>query len=220
MKRLRTGGKWGLLAAAVAAIGLLLLGCVCARCGRSRDASNSIPEGPLTTGAVVPPVSLRTVEGATFDLQASLAEQPAVLIFYRGGWCPYCTLHLAALQEIEPQVLEAGYRILAISPDRPEKLAESHAEHELNYQLLSDSDMRAARAFGLAFKVDDETLDLYQEYGIDIAAASGRDHHELPVPGVFVVDRQGIQFAFTDPDYTVRLEPKALLRVLAKTGTQ
>ncbi len=219
MKGLMTSGIGGVVAAAVMMIGLLSSGCACMQCQRKHDHPGIAPDRPLAEGAIVPPVTLRTVEGATFDLQASLAEQPAVLIFYRGGWCPYCTRHLAALQEIEPQVLEAGYRILAISPDRPEKLAASHTEHELNYHLLSDSDMQAARAFGLAFKVDDETLDLYQEYGIDLAAASGRDHSELPIPGVFVVDRQGvIQFAFADPDYTVRLEPEALLSVLAKAA--
>ena len=127
---------------------LVSAGCVCSRCqaGSQRPPTAT----PLDAGGTMPAVTLQTADGEAFDLAAAVREQPAVLIFYRGGWCPYCTRHLMALQEVEPQVLEAGYRILAISPDRPEKLRETLAEQELGYTLLSDSDMTAAKAFGLA----------------------------------------------------------------------
>ena len=105
-----------------------------------------------------------------------------------------------------------GYQVLAISPDRPAELSKTVAKHNLGYQLLSDSDMTLARAFGIAFRVDDPTLEKYRGYGIDLEQSSGRDHHLLPVPAAYIVDKQGvIRFAHWEPDYKKRLEPKALL---------
>ena len=81
------------------------------------------------------------------------------------------------------------------------------------FELLSDSDMDAARAFGLAFKVDDALVETYKtQYGIDLEASSGRTHHELPVPAAYVVDQAGmIRFAFVNPDYKVRVDSEKLL---------
>lgn len=171
---------------------------------------------PLEAGAMLPDVRVRTVAGEAFALKDAVAEKPAVLIFYRGGWCPYCTKHLMAMQEIEEKILAQGYQIFAISPDRPEKLAETLEAQELGYTLLSDADMVAAKAFGLAFELDEKTRETYKGYGIDLVEASGREHYLLPVPAVYVVNQAGkITYAFAEEDYKVRLEPEALLKVLA-----
>jgi peroxiredoxin len=171
---------------------------------------------PLVAGDKLPSnLQLQTAKGETFDLSQEVSAKPAVLIFYRGGWCPYCTRHLAALQEVESKIVEAGYQILAISPDRPKKLAETLGAHKLKYQLLSDSDMQAAKEFGLAFEVDEKTREKYKGYGIDLVDASGKDHYLLPVPAVYVVNQSGaITYAFAEEDYKVRLEPAKLLEEL------
>ena len=80
---------------------------------------------PLLVGQSVPDVQLQTADGKAFNLKQELAEQPTVLIFYRGGWCPYCNLQLSQLQKIESQLQDLGYQIIAISPDRPEMLNKS-----------------------------------------------------------------------------------------------
>ncbi len=167
---------------------------------------------PLGVGASVPDVAVRTLDGESVSLREKIAEKPTVLIFYRGGWCPYCNTHLAKLQQIEPKLVELGYQVLAVSPDRPEKLKETLDKNNLNYALLSDSSMAAARDFGLAFRVSNETVEKYKEYSIDLVDASGESHHLLPVPAAYVVDTDGvIHFAYTNPDYRTRIEPKALL---------
>ena len=181
------------------------------------DAVRPIPETaeethPLAVGASRPSVTLQTAAGAAFDLAAAVRRQPAVLIFYRGGWCPYCNVHLGQLQEAEADLRALGYQILAISPDRPEKLAESVEKLQPDYVLLSDRTMAAAQAFGIAFRVDDATLEKYKGFGIDLEAASGETHHLLPVPAVFIVGTDGrIRFAYANPDYKVRLSPEELL---------
>jgi peroxiredoxin len=176
---------------------------------------------PLLVGARAPKVTLRDTQGAPVDLTALLAKKPTVLVFYRGGWCMYCNTQLGQLKQAEAKILESGWQIVAVSPDRPAKLAESLAKHELNYSLLSDSDMAAARAFGVAFRLDDETVTKYQGYGIDLDDASGRDHHLLPVPAVFLLDAEGtIVFQYVNPNYAVRLHPDVLLAAVASHASK
>jgi peroxiredoxin len=162
----------------------------------------------IGVGETIPPVTVQTVGGQPFDLRQAVAAKPAVLVFYRGGWCMFCNRHLAELGQLQPQLTELGYQILAISPDRPEELARSVDQHQLTYVLLSDSSMSAARAFGLAFRMEEALVETYKnDYGIDLEAASGQAHHELPVPAAFVIDRSGIiRYASVNADYKVRVE--------------
>jgi len=166
---------------------------------------------PLSVGSDVPDVSVVQADGTSVNVR-DLITQPTVLIFYRGGWCPFCNMHLGQLQEAHAELVKSGYQILAISPDLPAKLAESVEKGELGYTLLSDSSMAAAQAFGIAFRVDDATLEKYKGYGIDLEAASGESHHLLPVPAVFIAGTDGtVKFAYANADYKIRLEPAALL---------
>jgi peroxiredoxin len=142
-----------------------------------------------------------------------------VLIFYRGGWCPYCNAHLHELKQAEPDLLTLGYDIYFLSADRPELLYSSLKEPDIHYTLLSDARMTAARAYGIAFRVDDATVARYESFGIDLEAASGETHHELPVPAVFILDRKGvIRFAYANPDYKVRLNANDLLAAARKVA--
>jgi len=175
-------------------------------------ASHAQDVQPLPVGERAPDAALRRPDGQTVRLGSLLATKPSILIFYRGGWCPYCNTHLGQIAEAEAELVKRGYQVLAISPDRPESLRATLDKGDYKYQLLSDSDMTLTKAFGLAFQVDDPTVEQYHGFGIDLDAASGRSHHLLPVPAVYIVDRQGvIRFAHWDPDYKKRLGPQELL---------
>lgn len=171
------------------------------------------PRSWPSVGQVIPEVAVTTEEGQSLALRAAVATQPTVLIFYRGGWCPYCVRHLAAVGEVEAELKAAGYQILAISPDRPAKLAATPGRESLGYRLLSDSQAVAMQAFGLAFTMEPELVVKYREdYGIDVEADSGETHHMLPHPAVFLVGTDGVvQFAHVNPDYRQRLAPADLL---------
>lgn len=167
---------------------------------------------PIEVGATAPDLPLARADGAAPTVHELAAEAPMVLIFYRGGWCPYCSRHLSALGEVESQLRDLGYRIHAVSIDRPEKVAETSAAADFDYALYSDADAEAARAFGLAFRVDAETYEKLLGYGINLEAASGRDHHLLPVPAVFLIDTKArILFRHFNPDYKERLAAEDLL---------
>lgn len=72
-----------------------------------------------------------------------------------------------------------------------------------------------ARQFGLVFPVEGKLRQLFEGFGLDLAANHGSDRWELPMPGTFVVDRSGqVQQAFAKADYTVRAEPDDLLAAL------
>lgn len=167
---------------------------------------------PLLVGAVVPELILNTSEGDPFDLNKALAKKDTVLIFYRGGWCPYCNMQLSGLKEIDSALIELGYQIIAVSADRPEKSKDTAAKHGKEYIFVSDNKMAGAKAFGIAFEVDDKTIEVYKGYGIDLENASGEKHHILPVPAVFIIGKDGvIRFEYINPDYKIRLDPDVLI---------
>lgn len=181
--------------------------------GPSKVAQSADLVSPIEADTKVPDADLRAVDGAEIKFSELVASKPTVLIFYRGGWCPFCNTQLGQLATIEPDLRALGYQVIAVSPDHPEKLKESVAKHSLSYTLYSDSKMELATAFGLAFKVDDQTVAMYKEkYKIDLEADSGEIHHLLPVPAAFVINSSGIvKYRYWNPDYKVRVDPKELL---------
>lgn len=197
---------------------LIIQGC---RESGTQDGTNQAPKdyaleasevSPVLTGTMIPDISLKSIEGDSLQLREMIAQKPAVLIFYRGGWCPYCNRHMAQLQEAHSQLADLGYQILAVSPDNPEYLQASKQEKDLSYTLLSDSDMEASKAFGLAFKVDSATVERYKNNGMDLEERSGHEHHLLPAPAVFLVNPDGlINFQYVNPDYKTRIKSEVLL---------
>lgn len=168
---------------------------------------------PIEVGSTVPNVPLTQADGQSIQLRELVSEKDTVIIFYRGSWCPYCTRHLAALGQVEDQLLDKGYQIIAVSPDNVNKVGESAADY--NYTLYSDSLMEAASAFGLTFKVDAPMLKKLDSYKIDIEAASGQSHHLLPVPAVYIVGKDGIiKFRHYNPNYSKRLAPEDILKAI------
>lgn len=180
---------------------------------QAQDYANSADEvSPLLISSEIPDVTVKNIEGEAVSLREKVSEQPSILVFYRGGWCPYCSRHLADLKKIEDDLYEIGYQISAISPDRPEKLKATLAENELGYTLLSDSPMNATKAFGLAFKVDNETVERYKSLGIDLEGDSGYDHHLLPAPAVYIVNTEAkVRFNYVNPNYKERIDGDVLL---------
>lgn len=174
---------------------------------------------PIKVGEMVPDVVVRTEDDQEAKLRKLVSGKVTVLIFYRGGWCPYCNRQLQALAAAEDQLVKAGAQILAISMDQPSKLKSTPDREKFRYRLVSDSDATAAKAFGIAFRVDDATVEKYRGYGIDLEAASGRDHQMLPHPSVFVIAPSGeIRFAHVNPDYKVRLEPAKIVEAVQATS--
>jgi len=180
----------------------------------SRDDIHASAEDvqPLLVGMQAPVFTVRDVNNDMFRYEPDKQAKPVVLTFFRGGWCPYCNLHLSELRLAEEQLMDMGFDIWFISIDKPELLLESLDDPGIGYTIYSDSSLSATRAFGLAFRVDDELNEKYLGYGIDLERASGEDHHVLPAPATYIIGVDGvINFAYINPDYKVRLHPDVLL---------
>lgn len=167
---------------------------------------------PLAVGQPAPAFTLPDAAGKPFDLAAAFAARPTVLIFYRGGWCPFCNRHLAALAEIEPELRRLGYQIVGISPDQPEALHATGERHRLRYQLLSDAAMQASPAYRIAYHISPELAEKYRGFGVTLPRTPDGSEPWLPVPAAFIIGRDGrVKFAYANADYQVRISNDDLL---------
>src|SRR6056297_2943257 len=166
---------------------------------------------PVLPGMQAPEFRLVDVDGEAAEINPASLEKPVILTFYRGGWCPYCNMHLAELRTVETELRGMGFDVWFVSPDKPALLS-AGKDSDFGYRLFSDPEMNAAQAFGIAFRLDDETFERYVGSGNDLNQRSGDVHQALPVPATFIVGTDGkVQFGYVNPDYSVRLAPEVLL---------
>ena len=167
---------------------------------------------PLMLGNALPDVTLHTLEDAPISLKAAVGGKPAVLVFYRGGWCPFCMTQLSGLRLIQKELAALDFQLIAISPDQPAFLKRTLDKEAIGYRLLSDRDASAMRAFGIGYQADAAMLKTLAGYNIDLETYSSQTHHVLPVPSVYMVDEAGIlQFSYVHPDYRVRVPHEVIL---------
>lgn len=176
---------------------------------------------PLLPGLTVPNIELKDQYGKTVSLTERFKEKTTVLIVYRGGWCPYCSKQLASVQKIEKELASLDAQLIAVSPDSPEKLAETKITAP-SYQLLSDDSLTLAQTLGLAFYLDDKTAKIYRnKLGVNFVSLEGEAKVALPVPAVFVIDTNGlVHFQYANPNYKVRLTEDLLLAAVKSVSEQ
>lgn len=179
--------------------------------------SSGLENTSLKKGAKCPEFSLPNSQGKLISVTNLLQQGPVVLVFYRGGWCPYCNLTLRALQKSLDAIRENGAQLVAISPQEPDQSLSTAEKDELTFEVLSDKKNKVARSFGLVFKLPSDLVKVYGEFGIDLKKANGDDENELPLAATFVVGKDGtIEHAFVDADYKKRMEPAEIVSVLQK----
>lgn len=207
------------------AVGVTLAGCTASyrpqyltsgELGERQSAERAGTPG-VRVGERAPDARLWTSEGEELSLASLYGEGPLVLVFYRGGWCPYCGHALSDLDAQLGAIQRAGGRLVAISPESPQRAAQTSAEHGIRFALLSDFDHEASRAFGVHFEVDEETRETYLGYGIDVADWNQARTWELPAPATYVVDSAGVvRYAFADWDYTRRADPAEVVEAVRR----
>jgi peroxiredoxin len=172
----------------------------------------------VAAGDVLQEFTLPNANGADVSLSELVADGPVVLVFYRGGWCPFCNLALNQYQsELVPQLGRYGATMAAISPQKPDESLSTVDKHALEFSVLSDAGARVARRVGVAFQQTDGVLEAQRALGLDIRQGNGEGATELPMPTVLVVDRDRVvRFADVKPDYTSRTEVDAIVSALAE----
>ena len=178
-------------------------------------ANSGIKDQTLKEGEKIPGFSLQNALGKPVNSADVLTDGPAILNFYRGGWCPYCNIEMRALQERLSEIEDLGATVVAIAPELPTKAEATQTKNEVTYEVLSDVGNDLSRKFGLVFTLAEEIREIYQTMGIDVPDYNGDDSFELPIPATYVVGKDGtVLKAFANPDHTKRVDVEDILEVL------
>lgn len=175
----------------------------------------------IKPGETLPSFSLPDATGQEVSSSTLLAQSSLLITFYRGGWCPYCNLSLAALQKHVAEYKARGVDFIAVSPELPDISLSTTEKLDLKFPVLSDIGLRYARKLGIVFKQDEAVREPFATVGIDLNASNGDDSFELPVPVTLLVDQNAtVQNVFLDPDFTKRLEPSEALEWIDRLNRQ
>ncbi|WP_200333979.1 peroxiredoxin-like family protein [Thiocystis violacea] len=187
----------------------------------ARDLAAAMPDPGLHVGETAPDFTLPNAVGESVPLAALLRTGPVVLVFYRGAWCPYCNLQLHGLRQALPEIERQGARLVAITPQTPDRSRTQVEQDGYPFEILSDLDDRVMTAYRLAFEVPAALREVYrQRLSLDLADYNGAGRFVLPVPATFVIDRQGVvRFVAAEVDYRNRAEPSAILAALRALAT-
>ncbi len=176
--------------------------------------STGIVESALNVGAQAIDGELPDANGSTVKLSDLWAKGPVVVVWYRGGWCPYCNLQLRAMQEALPAIKAKGGTMIAITPETPDNSLSTVEKNELEFVVLSDVGNELAKKYGVVFKLPKKVSPIYKQM-IDLSKYNGNDNDELPLAATYVIDQAGkIRYAFLDANYTARAEPADVVAAL------
>lgn len=180
------------------------------------------PNTGIARGQKVPDAHAVDLQGKDVSLSSLYQSNPILLAFYRGGWCPYCNTEIHALTTAYPEYQKRGIVPVAVSVDRPDIEGKLKATYTIPFPVLSDSSAAMLMVFHVVRKVGDQEFAEMKAFGIDLEKYSGVAHHQIAIPALFLIDREGIvRWAHSDPDYKVRPTTPEILAAIdaAKLGS-
>lgn len=171
----------------------------------------------LAEGATAPDFTLAQPKGKAFNLYKALESKNVVLVFYRGGWCPYCNFQLRAYnRELKPAEAK-NYQMVAISPDKMDASINITPRAEFGFTVLSDPKLAAIGPYNLGFKVPDKMVAKLKTKGVDLSSQSGESHQTLPVPAIAIIGKdRKVKWCYANENYKVRPAVAELKTRLAK----
>ncbi|BCF93205.1 MULTISPECIES: peroxiredoxin-like family protein [Paraburkholderia] len=177
-------------------------------------------ERSLKVGDLAPTFTLANAEGEVVSSTEMLKQGPLVVTFYRGVWCPYCNIDLQAIEEVADEIRTLGASLVSISMQTATSSLKSQRQNKLSYPILVDEGGKTADGFGIRFRLQDELIDAYKGFDIDLPVINGEPSWTLPMPARYVIAQDGtIAYAEVSPDYTKRPDPGELVAALKKLKT-
>ena len=153
--------------------------------------------------------------GKSVSLNDELKNNEVVLIFYRGQWCPYCNKELKSIEDSLSLISSKGATVLAITPEKSENVTKTIDKTKAAYSIISDDGLKIMKAYDVAYSVDTAMAAKYKSYGIDFTQANGSNGANLPVPAVYIINKNGnIAYRYFDVDYRNRANVKDILNHL------
>ncbi len=105
----------------------------------------------LHPGDPFPRLTIDTTDGQTLAIPDAFAGDFAVVLFYRGSWCPYCNAQLSSFERAGETLADNGIRVAALSVDDKESTAALVAKHKLTFPVGYGADAAAVAALTGAF---------------------------------------------------------------------
>ena len=183
-------------------------------------AAAGLPSGIAATGATLPDAELLDTDGSTTTLYAATGDRPAVIVFYRGAWCPYCNITLATYQnQLLPALTNRNIGLIAISPQTPDGSLTMQQKHDLAFTVLSDPGNTLARHLGILTGPSADARAAQLQLGMDLTAINADRTTTLPMPTTLSMDAAHvITWIDVHPDYTTRSEPAEILAAVERAG--
>jgi peroxiredoxin len=171
-------------------------------------AAGGLPAGVAPVGTVVPDADLLDVDGAATTLSAAAGGGTAVLVFYRGAWCPYCNVALSAYQQqLLPELAKRGIRLVAVSPQKPDGSLTMRQKNSLAFTVVSDPGNALAGRLGILTRPSREARAAQLQLGLDLTAVNADGTDLVPMPATVILDAaRAVRWIDVHPDYTTRTE--------------
>ena len=182
--------------------------------------ASGILEKALNVGGEMPAFMLKDAFDKEISSKKLLEEGHLIIVFYRGAWCPFCNIYLRGLQRHLPEFKAQNANLVALSVEPTNKSLAIAQKNKLNFTVLSDPNLDVARTFGIVYEMPKVTNDAILEVGFDIAKYNNMDKAELPLSATYVVSKEGkVAYAFLEPNYKKRADPKDILGTLRKLNS-
>jgi peroxiredoxin len=181
---------------------------------------SGIPAGVAAPGDVLPDAQLLDVHGEPTTLARAVGARSAVVVLYRGAWCPYCNLTLRAYQEdLVPQLDQRGIALVAISPQKPDGSLSMQEKNDLTFTVLSDPGNQVAAGLGVLTAPTDDARAAQRTLGLELSEANADGTHGVPMPTVAIVDSARIiRWIDVHPNYPTRTEVVDIVGALSTLG--
>lgn len=163
------------------------------------------PSAKFKVGSTLPSFTVRNASGVAVT-SAQLTDKPAILIFYRGNWCPLCMAQIKELVSRYKDISALGVRVALISP-QPHSNTEALAKkYDVKFDFLTDEGNVAARALGIE-----------NPHGLPMGMQMMGYDSETVLPTVIITDKDGkVVWKDETDNYRIRPEPDVYLEVLRR----
>lgn len=155
-------------------------------------------------------MTFKEVDGDTLSIDALTINGPALFIFFRFAGCPACNIALPYYAKaLVPALYDRDVPLIALSPQRPERLADIQQRHNFPFAVATDEYTRLARQIGIAFRPDDRPSPPPSGW---IGEVTGTGTWELPQPAVLLVEPgRSVQWLHVSPDWLDRPEAEKII---------
>ncbi len=149
------------------------------------------------------------------SLKERLEHGPVIIVFYRGQWCPHCNRHMSQIQDSLQMILDAGASVIAITPERAEKIEKTVKKTSASFSIIYDENHRIMDSYKVTFKLSGWKRFIYALGGININKASGNKDHALPIPATYIIATNGtIYSSHFYEDYSERMPVIDMLEII------